>query len=145
MDHSCTVYAVGDQIFICPERRDEIGLRVVYAVEERQTQEPAELGLCVQAALERPWPDIAPSPDEVFDLLLQRSGMKTARQFYRTAGCVAVEVEETGRIQLRPARRDGRGFVSVTDDPLYDLASPDPTTLGQQLLKALDDSERLSS
>ena len=101
------------------------------------------LWACVQQALTMPWPDIAPEPEEVFGELVKRSGMKTARAFYRCAALVGVRVDGSGN--FRPCRRDGRGFLGATDDQVYDLSDPDSTTLGERLLQALDDSERLST
>jgi hypothetical protein len=90
-----------------------------------------------------PWPDIAPEPEEVFRELVKRSGMKTARAFYRSAALVGVRVDGSGNFRLRPCRRDGRGFLGTTDDQVYELSDPDSTTLGERPLQALDDSERL--
>ena len=84
-------------------------------------------------------------PRQVFRDLVKRSGMKTARAFYRRAALVGVRVDGSGNFRLRPCQRDGKGFLGATDDQVYDLSDPDSTTLGERLLQALEAPERLST
>lgn len=107
--------------------------------------EPIKLGAGVLQALEMPWPDIAPEPDEVFREPVKHSGTTSARACYRSAALVSVSADGMGNYRQRPYLRDGRGFLGATDDSVYDLSAPDSTTLGERLLQALEDSERRSA